>query len=405
METEKEFSFRSYFVYAMRKWIILVLCVLIGAGAGVYYSMSYKATNIVMYEGTISFDVAEYGSLYYPGELSDGTYSICEAKGRSIMDVASIPKLKSDVYDAVKTRIYPNEKSESAKIQKFLTNLKITRDSNFAVRVDFAYDITRDEDKEAAYNVVYTYINLAKLDIYAANPGLKEKNAAAIASGTGGKVIIESPIGVNYDTAVFGDLTQSNKKPSLVTSPLIGGVGGLVAAAVIITLMYAFDKRIKRLQYIVEEEDSRVFSAGADPYDNGSLVKLSTAVTAENLSALLVTSVAPDEEAGKYAAAFAGALESTGKKVRLVEFGEGKENWRKYFAGEKEEGVFEVFTFDCSEKGALGFIASKAGNACLVVNQALIRAKDFSAAVDEVKAAGAKYFGTVLYNVTDSYTG
>ena len=64
-----------------------------------------------------------------------------------------------------------------------------------------------------------------------------------------------------------------------------------------------------------------------------------------------------------------------------------------------------MFTFDCSEKGALGFIASKAGNACLVVNQALIRAKDFSAAVDEVKAAGAKYFGTVLYNVTDSYTG
>ena len=210
METEKEFSFRSYFVYAMRKWIILVLCVLIGAGAGVYYSMSYKATNIVMYEGTISFDVAEYGSLYYPGELSDGTYSICEAKGRSIMDVASIPKLKSDVYDAVKTRIYPNEKSESAKIQKFLTNL----------------NITRDEDKEAAYNVVYTYINLAKLDIYAANPGLKEKNDAAIANGTGGKVIIESSIGVNYDTAVFGDLTQSNKKPSLVTSPLIGGVGG-----------------------------------------------------------------------------------------------------------------------------------------------------------------------------------
>ena len=40
METEKEFSFRSYFVYAMRKWIILALCILIGVGAGVYYSLA-----------------------------------------------------------------------------------------------------------------------------------------------------------------------------------------------------------------------------------------------------------------------------------------------------------------------------------------------------------------------------
>ena len=182
----------------MRKWIILALCILIGAGAGVYYSLAYKTTNIVMYEGTISFDVAEYGNLYYTkAELSEGAYNICEAKGRSIIDVASIPKLKSDVYDAVKTKVYKKEKKETERLKKFLKNLKVTRDSNFSVRVDFAYDITRDEDKEVAYLVVATYTSLAKNDIYAANPGLRAKIEDAMERGDGGKVIIESHIGVN----------------------------------------------------------------------------------------------------------------------------------------------------------------------------------------------------------------
>ena len=406
METEKEFSFRSYFVYAMRKWIILALCILIGVGAGVYYSLAYKTTNIVMYEGTISFDVAEYGNLYYTkAELSEGAYNICEAKGRSIIDVAFMPKLKSDVYDAVKTKVYPKEKKETERLKKFLKNLKVTRDSNFSVRVDFAYDITRDEDKEVAYLVVATYTSLAKNDIYAANPGLRVKNEEAIESGEGGKVIIESPIGVNYDTAEFSDLTQSNSKPSLVTSVLVGALGGFVAAIVVVMLTYVCDKRIKRLQYVVSDEDARVFSSGSDPYADGSLVKLATAATSENIGSLMVASVGTDEEAVKYAAAFADALSSTGREVRFVEFGEGKEDWKKYFAGEREEGVFEVFSFDGSEKGVLGFIASKAGNACFVVNQASVRAKEFARAVGEVNAAGAKYFGTVLYNVTDSYTG
>lgn len=48
METEREFSFKSYFIYAVRKWIVPVLCVLIGVGAGVYYALAYKTTNIIM---------------------------------------------------------------------------------------------------------------------------------------------------------------------------------------------------------------------------------------------------------------------------------------------------------------------------------------------------------------------
>ena len=253
--------------------------------------------------------------------------------------------------------------------------------------------------------MVVTYTSLAKNDIYAANPGLRVKNEEAIESGEGGKVIIESPIGVNYDTAEFSDLTQSNSKPSLVTSVLVGALGGFVAVIVVVTLTYVCDKRIKRLQYVVSDEDARVFSSGSDPYADGSLVKLATAATSENIGSLMVASVGTDEEAVKYAAAFADALSSTGREVRFVEFGEGKEDWKKYFAGEREEGVFEVFSFDGSEKGVLGFIASKAGNACFVVNQASVRAKEFARAVGEVNAAGAKYFGTVLYNVTDSYTG
>ena len=402
METEREFSFKSYFIYAVRKWIVPVLCVLIGVGAGVYYSLAYKTTNIIMCEGTLRFEVDEYRTLYYgQTQLGDGGYSICEAKGRSMIDVAATPKLKSQVYKKVKDEIYPDIKSETKKRNKFFSNLKITRDSNFSLRVDFAYNIVRDEDKGIAYRVVSTYLDEAQLDIRTANSGLYDKIAAAEAAD----VIHRSTIDENYDTAEFSGLTQSNSKPSLVTSSLIGGVGGLAVAVAIITILYLCDKRIKRLQYLVSEEDARVFSAGADPYADGSLVKLATAVTSEKPEALLIASIAPDEEAKKYAAAFAEALSATGKKSKLVEFGEGKEDWKKYFAADRTDDEFEIFSFDGSEKGALGFIAAKAGNACFVVNQATVRANDFAAAVDEVNAAGARYFGTVLYNVTDSYTG
>lgn len=406
METEREFSFKSYFIYAVRKWIVPVLCVLIGVGAGVYYALAYKTTNIIMYEGTLRFEVDEYRTLYYgQTQLGDGEYSVCEAKGRSMIDIAATPKLKSKVYEEVKGEIYPDMKSESEKRNKFLSNLKVTRDSNFSVRVDFAYNIVRDEDKGIAYRVVSTYLYEARLDIRTANQTLYEKIAAAEAAGTKVDVIHESSIDENYDTAEFSGLTQSNSKPSLVTSSLIGGVGGLAVAVAIITILYLCDKRIKRLQYLVSEEDARVFSAGADPYADGSLVKLATAVTSEKPEALLIASIAPDEEAKKYAAAFAEALSATGKKSKLVEFGKGKEDWKKYFAADRTDDEFEIFSFDGSEKGALGFIAAKAGNACFVVNQATVRANDFAAAVDEVNAAGARYFGTVLYNVTDSYTG
>ena len=159
METEREFSFKSYFIYAVRKWIVPVLCVLIGVGAGVYYSLAYKTTNIIMYEGTLRFEVDEYRTLYYgQTQLGDGEYSICEAKGRSMIDVAATPKLKSQVYEKVKDEIYPDIKSETKKRNKFFSNLKITRDSNFSLRVDFAYNIVRDEDKGIAYRVVYNYL-------------------------------------------------------------------------------------------------------------------------------------------------------------------------------------------------------------------------------------------------------
>ena len=57
---EKEFSFRNYFIYILRKWIIVALCVLIGGGIGAYYSLSFKTTNIAVYEGTIKFNTLEY---------------------------------------------------------------------------------------------------------------------------------------------------------------------------------------------------------------------------------------------------------------------------------------------------------------------------------------------------------
>ncbi len=389
METEREFSFKSYLIYAVRKWIIPVLCVIVGIACGVFYSLTYKTTNIVLHESTLSFDVTEYSNLYYPGDFSDSVYSLCSSKGSSIIDIAVVPKLKSDVYDKVKDIVYPKEKAETVKVKKFLENLQVSRVSTFAMRVDFAYDIKSDEDIEVAKNVVKTYIDIAKAEIYAQNAGFCEKEKASVDAG-GSYVLTSSTIGANYDTSIFSDLTDSNTRPSLIMSS-IGGAGvGLVVAIVIITLMYIFTKYIKRMQYLVGAEDARVFSEGADPYANGSLVKLATVVTAEDVKSILVTSVNGDPESTKFAKEFSDSLASTGKKVKFVEFGEGKEDWRKYFATARDEDAIEVYSFDCAEKGTLGYISAKAGNTCFVVNQSVVTAREFVAGVEEVKVSGAK---------------
>ena len=77
---EKEFSFKNYFLYVLRKWIIPVLCVLVGAAIGLYYSISFKTTNVEVYEGAIRFNLEEYIKLVSP----EGGLTGCQRSGNDV---------------------------------------------------------------------------------------------------------------------------------------------------------------------------------------------------------------------------------------------------------------------------------------------------------------------------------
>lgn len=142
---EKEFSFRNYFVYIMRKWIIVAICLLIGGGIGAYYSLSFKTTNIAVYEGTIKFNTLEYvylleknGDIIKVDNVID--YEFYNDTAKAIVQTATESILKTETFTAVSDQIYAGEKKAADKKEKFFNHLVVTSENNF-VKVDFAYDI------------------------------------------------------------------------------------------------------------------------------------------------------------------------------------------------------------------------------------------------------------------------
>ena len=104
---EKEFSFKNYFLYVLRKWIIPVLCVLVGAAIGLYYSISFKTTNVEVYEGAIRFNLEEYIKLVSPeGGLTEGDYSLYTATADSVMQIATDSVVKTKTYEQMESKLY-----------------------------------------------------------------------------------------------------------------------------------------------------------------------------------------------------------------------------------------------------------------------------------------------------------
>lgn len=392
VNNEKEFSFKNYFVYVLRKWIIPVLCVLVGAAVGLYYSVSFKNTNVEVYEGTIRFNLEEYIKLFSPeGGITEGDYSLHTATAESVMQIATDSIVKTKTYEQMRDKIYPGIKDEGGKRDSFFKSIKAERE-NYVVKVDFAYDINSDADVQTAKEVVAAYLNFAVEMMKNSNANLKSDNA----------VISVSEVVRNYDAASMSELVVNNAAPSLVSSLLIGAVGGAVLGIVIISLVYVFDPRIKSVGYILPDDKSGVIHADKQSFSEGAYVSLLTAFNKEGAKDFLIASAVKDDAVKQFSEGFADYLKSAGKQVTVKAFGENGSDWRT-FEKDNDGKDLCVYVYSDAEDGALGYLSGQVGKTCLLIDQAAVPAKKFVSAVNEITAAGGDYFGVVLFNTTDSY--
>ncbi len=409
---EKEFSFRNYFIYVLKKWIFPVVAVIIGLGVGAYYSLAFKTTNIGIYEASIKFSVSDY--IKYLGNntgMSEGDFMNYKDLGESLMVIASDELLKTDTYEfakkneegaetepKIKDIVYPDIKNEQTKCNEFFKNLNVSK-SGYVVRVSFAYDTNYENGEETAIKVVETYTAIAKAAIVEANDDMDKPGNNAITIQRAKR---------NFDTT-GNPLVSSNEKPSLIMSLAVGFIGGLFVGIIIVTLIYAFDKRIKSVSDVLPEGMDNVISADKELNKETSFDTLRTLVMSGDNHSLLLSGAAADGNVVEYAKAFCEYLNKVGTKANLTVLaavsGENSEDWHAYFDNVKKSDCCEIYVYDNVEPYALGFISSKVKASCLIVNQANVKSKQLQDAALDVTESGGKYLGTVLYNLTDSYIG
>ena len=91
---EKYFTFKNYFIYALRYWIVLAVCAVIGLGGGIAYGALNSNTELVVYNGGIV--VGGFG------EFADYLGSISEKP--------------EDLYSTIRSDAFKNMKAEFIKI-------------------------------------------------------------------------------------------------------------------------------------------------------------------------------------------------------------------------------------------------------------------------------------------------
>lgn len=105
MEEEKEFSFGYFMRYSVRRWFIILLCMILGAIAGALYVISYKVTNYEAWERSVYFDKSAYfDKVSGSASLDQGDYSKYNDKTNYAYRrlFTDEPKMKMEVFELIK---------------------------------------------------------------------------------------------------------------------------------------------------------------------------------------------------------------------------------------------------------------------------------------------------------------
>ncbi len=223
MEEEKEFSFGYFARYSLRRWFIILLCMILGAIAGALYVISYKVTNYEAWERSVYFNTSKYYDAVTGGaeNLQQGDYNRYKDETNRVYQLLFVdePIIKMQVFEYIKNdaNFYPKMDDELEKMNKFFADFHVSeRTSTLVVR--YVFDVKSDDQTAARRDMVQKAVNvyiekvierLKKDPSFAADPTLDVKVL---------KVETVSRAFVNSDE----DKTfASNSRPSLTTTIVI----------------------------------------------------------------------------------------------------------------------------------------------------------------------------------------
>lgn len=386
---EREFSFRNYFVYLLRRWFVIVAGLIVGGAAGLVYAMiAPKPVTPEVYESSMSVSVVKYveakggASINDLGDGSAGTYS---AELNRIVGQAVSGKLKTATYDALKDTVY-TELSEENRRKSFFDNLVVVQ-NGYTITAGFVYECSTEADREVAKSVAAKYIELASAEIKSIEPLL----------ATDSTMVSVSAVMRNDDIAAgaYAEKAAAESAPGLMMTTLIGLIAGAAVGVVIGTVIYALDKRIKSVPYILDGDKAKVLSAGTETVEQAALNNLLSEVVAKDIKKLLVATPELSDRGPGFAEVFAGHLLSTGRASRFI----GLNQTYKTESFDDFDGV-TVYWYDEAEPGVLGYLSGRVDGTVLLVDQSKTTVKTFVTAVDSVRN---DYLGVILYCVGNSY--
>ena len=403
MEEEKEFSFGYFVRYSLRRWFIILLCMILGAIAGALYVISYKVTNYEAWERSVYFNTSKYYDAVTGGaaNLQQGDYSKYKDETNRVYQLLFVdePIIKMQVFEYIKNdaNFYPKMDDELEKMNKFFADFHVSERTNTLV-VRYVFDVKSDDQTAARRDMVQKAVNvyiekvierLKKDPSFAADPTLDVKVL---------KVETVSRAFVNSDE----DKTfASNSRPSLTTTIVICVLAGFVLAMVIVLIRYVTDKRVKSVKELLPADKSEVVTTGDDDHTD-AYVSLAAKLNVAGVRRPLLASVYTDEFAKKFVNGFVDYCRGAGVKVKLVSFGDKETDWHEYFVkGESAEDDNVLYLYDGADNAVIEYLSVYADGVCILLNQGAANKKHFLGAVENAK--NGKYVCTVVYNVSESW--
>lgn len=392
MNEEREFSFLHLFKYALRYFLIVVLCVMLGIGVGVLGLLEDTHTNYEQYTGSLRLNFGEYVAMSRPSmSLSESDFAMSTREISQILETACDASVySSTVADYIEV-LYPGVESETRKVEIFYQDLQVYYGTDSLI-VNFYYDVRSEEDRAIARGVVGTYLKHAKANVEANYPEFAQPEHQNVLVLTN----------VQRDLSLPAEKQESNTEPSstsrLIHVALYAMVGG-VLGVVIILAMYFLDPRLKSVKDVFyNDANCEVIHADED----NSVTEFIARLKGAGAKRILLAAPIRDDKLEAWAEQLGARLTAMESEAKIVKFDAKDPEWLTHFDGqEDQESEYVIYLYNNIKDNAVFYLSSHVEATAFFVDQSNVKIKEFRAVAQEI--GDRRYICTLIHNTGNVY--